>query len=86
VHQYWYKPTRIDAQKPGFDVLIGQQIDGMRLLVDPLEIKEDPHFLRARRSHVVDHMDAVPVEHLTPLDMNHVYHRSLELAVSGALS
>ena len=36
----------------------------MRLPIDTLEIEENPHLLRARRSHIVDQVHAFPVEHL----------------------
>ena len=56
----------------------------MRLPIDTLQIEEDPNLLRTRRSHVVDQMDAFPVEDLARLDiavqeLNHVYLQCLSL-------
>jgi hypothetical protein len=51
VNEHRSQSTWIDAQKPRLDVLVGQQIDGMRLPIDTLQIEEDPNLLRARRSH-----------------------------------
>ena len=52
----------------------------MRFPLDAFEVEEDTELLRARRPHEVQHVDALPAEHLAGLDvavykLNHVSSR-----------
>ena len=45
------------------------QIDGMRLPRDALQVEEDAELLRARRAGEVQHVHALPAQHLAGLDV-----------------
>jgi hypothetical protein len=38
VHQHWNQPTRIDAEKPRVEILVGLQVNEMRFPLDALEV------------------------------------------------
>ena len=69
IDQHRHQPARIDAEEPRLHVLVVRQIDRMRLPRNTLEIEEDAKLLRARRAHEVQHVDALPAEHLARLDV-----------------
>ena len=69
MHQHRHQAARIDAEKPRLHVFISRQIDRMRLPGDALEVEEDAQLLRARRAHEVQHMHALPAQHLAGLDV-----------------
>ena len=69
MHQHRHEPARIDAEKPRPEVLVAGQIDRMRLPRDALEVEEDAELLRARRAGEVQHVHALPAQHLASLDV-----------------
>ena len=69
MHQHRHQSARIDAEKPRLHVLVVRQIDRMRLPFNALEIEKHPKLLRARRTHEVQHMHALPAEHFAGLDV-----------------
>jgi hypothetical protein len=46
MHQHRHQPARIDAEKPGPEILVGYQVDMMRLPRDAFQVKEDTQLLR----------------------------------------
>ena len=69
VHQNRYQATRVDPEEPGGEVLIGVQINGVRLPRDALQVEKNAELLRARRPGVVQNMRPLPSEDLTCLDV-----------------
>ena len=69
VHQHRHESARIDAEKPRPEVLVAGQVDEMRLPRDALQVEEDAELLRARRAREVQHVHALPAEHLAGLDV-----------------
>ena len=69
MHQHRHQAARIDAEKPRLHVLVAGQIDRMRLPRNAFEIEEDAQLLRARRAGEMQHMHALPAEHLAGLDV-----------------
>jgi len=46
MHQHRHQPARIDAEKPGPEILVGHQVDMMRLPRDVFQVEVDTHLLR----------------------------------------
>jgi len=69
MHQHRHQPARIDAEKPRLHIFVGHQVDGVRLPRNAFEVEEDAQLLRARRAHEVQHVHALPAEHLAGLDV-----------------
>ena len=69
MHQHRHQPARIDAEKPWLHVFVSGQVDRMRLPRYALEVEEDAQLLRARRAHEVQHVHALPAQHLAGLDV-----------------
>src|SRR6202048_311136 len=77
MHQHRNEAAGIDAEKPRLHVLVARQIDGMRLPWNLLEVEEYAKLLRARRAHVMEHVHALPAQHLACPDIvvDKLHHR-----------
>ena len=64
MHKHRHQPPRINAKKPRLHVLVSRQIDGMRLPWDLLKVEEYAKLLRTRRTYEVEHVHALPAQHL----------------------
>jgi hypothetical protein len=62
--QHRHQSARIDAEKPWLHIFVARQIDGMRLPLNLLEVKEYAKFLRTGRTDEVEHVHALPTQHL----------------------
>src|SRR5260370_38161870 len=61
--QHRHQSTRIDAEKPWLHIFVARQIDGMRLPLNLLEVKEYAKFLRTGRADTVENGQAFPPQH-----------------------
>src|SRR5260370_37419223 len=62
--QHRHQSARIDAEKPWLHIFVARQIDGMRLPLNLLEVKEYAKVLRTGRADEVEHVHALPTQHL----------------------
>jgi hypothetical protein len=67
--EHRHQPARIDAEKPRLHVLVTGQINWMRLPWNLLEVEEDTKLLRAGRADEMEHVHALPAEHLAGPDV-----------------
>ncbi len=77
MHQHRDEAAGIDPEKPRLHVLVARQIDGMRLPWNLLEVEKYAKLLRAGRAHVMEHMHALPAQHLACPDiaLDKLHHR-----------
>jgi hypothetical protein len=62
--------ARVDAEVERREMLVGDDVDGVAVPIDPLEVQVDAQLLRTGRHAVMKDVQPLPIKHLLGCDIS----------------